>query len=685
MLCLPYAAVAAEADAEENTGLNYFTGEIGVDVSAGNTSGSDAKANEYGPRDGGMGVGVDLEWVKNQYQFKMDGEFNGGIHDSDGRQGYQQYDYDFNASFKKLDSYKVDVFAQRIIHNMSEGRRIGDPESENWGNTVGGLTDFTFNKARTNAGIGLEAAFGTPFFASVKMETKMTEGITPLFTNGGISTAPLDTTVNMISGEFGYRADNLIIKLDGSIDQLRNGHEMLSDNGLNDHYVKRLNPESENYKIGGSLSWRIPSIKSSLLARASFSNMTSDWMSTGSYYSSVPGSTGGNGWFDYKGDIKNTVVNVAFTSRPIKGLSTKVYVNYFDRQNDSEVDYRNETMTPANRGHNDLAFYEFERLTAGVEAGYRFGGDYKISGGYEYEGVDRNAYDVTEVSKTDDNRVWAKFDAQLTDTFAVNFGYQFLNRDSAETEALFNTGTPSSWAIAPWFSYADTASKRQHEFTAGVEFTPAEKLYLGLEYSFTYDDFTKKQEFGKDDGYTHGLIADISYDFGPAQIALYGGVDYTTSETNQRGFDDSGANADPGSGNTSASVTNWDFEQKDITWSFGLNGNIDLIEDTLALQLRYDFIKNDGKTELSSAFGPLVRGDIDMVDDYTEHLLSAMLKYKMDEHHSFGFGYTFSYLDYEDYAYDDAGATHTSTTNSGYNHGGSYETHTVGLTYKYSF
>ena len=688
-LCLPLPAVAAE---EAKTA--YHTGTIDLEYRLSNISGSQAKANEYAPKGQGPRTSAQLDWGRELYQFRFDGAFNGNMsnHNPD---GFRKYDFDFSGSFRKSDHYKIDAYAQQFGHHLSDGRT----NSPGVGSTTLSArvplssNEFMYNRHRTNAGIGGEASFGSPFFASVKVDTQSVEGFQPNWFNGNIP-YPVDYQVNTLTSQLGYRGDNLTMTLDGSVDSLTNDKREITNSQSSDN-VRKPNPESKNYKVGGSLAWRMPELKSSLMVTGSFSNLTSDTIkSSRQYANNLPAFE--TRWDDYKGDIKNTNISAAFNTSPFKGFNAKVYTKYFERDNDSKVTWNPDANLSAadlllHEARGQAAFYEYDKLTVGTELSQRFAGSYKIAAGYEFENTDRNRYGLTRVKETEDNKGWLQLNAGFTDMINGRLRYQYLDRDSSRTEdaTLGTVINPSSGVIAPWFSYADTASKEQHQVRAGLDFAPLENLSFALDYVYTLDDYSKKQELGLNESTKHGILGDISYSIGPVKLNVYGGVEFGETKMDTRSYT-SPANANPGnnpsfSNSNSTDNYNWNYTQKDTTYSLGVNSTVALIKDCLDLTVGYDFVENTGRTDISYPAGlGLDRNSIHPVDNYRQHILSAKLNYKVNQQHSFGLGYYYSKLNFSDWAYSDV--TNENKLNDGYyNVSPSYEAHSVGLSYRYKF
>ncbi len=675
-------------NATESTS-SYTLGDLGVKYNGSGISGSKAKGNEYGQMSDGPTASGVFEWADGPYTARFSGEFTGdGAAHND---GYQSKWYDFQGKFEKSDHYRLTGYANSIGHNISDGltdkRSIYDSV---YARQTGVRNEFTYNKVHSTAGVGGEASYGTPFFAAFNIDTRSVEGLLPLY-NVNSANVPyeLDYRVNTLSGQAGYRDSRLTMLVDAGMDSLDNNMEKeLRANrnaaGALTGNTRMPVQESESWRVGGELALRLPEYRTTLTANGKFSHLSSDTIAS----SRSSGNTAATAWDQYEGDIDNTIFNATLVSSPFKGFTAKLYTRWFDRDNNSEITYNpNVVVTQQMLARDQMSLFEYSKQTFGGELAQRFGGGYKLSGGYEMMNTSRNAYGITKVRDTDDQRAWAQFNAPLGDVVDGHIRYQFLNRDSSDvvdtTDGVVTN--PSSGVIAPWFSYLDTADKNQHLLEVGLDFSLTERLSMGAAYVYTLDDYARGDDIlGMEKSEKHAGTLDMSYEVGPARLNAYGTVEYGNTRTKSRVFNGA-ANADPTLPDKAGSF-NWHYDEKCITYSLGFNGTFDVIKDTLTFDVSYDYSQSDGHTRLDiPAVAGYQRETINPVDDYTQHTVDAGLTYSLGEGHGVRLGYSYARLNYDDWAYNDTVTDAQRLSDGNYLVDSSYEAHAVGLSYRYDF
>jgi len=676
---------------------SYSSGFVELGYRLGTTIGSNAKANEYNQHNDGPAASTHVDWRKGLSDVSVDAQFSG---DTSGESltDSQTGSFDFNAIFRKSDLFSIEAFAERFGHNLSDGLTNKKDVNDYVYATNSSVTnDFTYNRQRTHTGIKTEVSLATPFFASVKVDNLAVEGLMPLYgvSNGNVP-YPVDYDVNTMSGELGYRSALMTALVTASVDALENNVDDLrasrTSAGVLSGATKKPIEESASYRLGGALTYRIPALQSTAMFNGSFSQLSADELT-----SRTSGNTAATSWDSYESDIKTTALNGALSSLLWKGATSKLYGRYYQRDNDSEIEYNETWLKTATattllqtNARDQMAFYEYEKELLGAELNQRLG-DFKLQGGLEWETTDRNAYGLTQVKNTEDLDIWGQVKAQLTETVSAHIRYGYLDRTSADMDDVTNRTvvTPSSGVIASWFSYMDTASKQSQSIKSGVEWNPTEKLNISLDYVLTQDDYNSDAPLGLENGMKHGGIADISYSVGPAQFHLYGSIEQGETQMNTRVYRGTTTTyigtANPYQADTT-SAFNWSYTEYDTTYTLGTGATVDLIKDKLTFQLFYDFSQNDGDTNLDiPAASGVVREDIEAVNDYTLHNLNAKLTYLFTAKHSVSLGYTFSKLNYKDWSYNDSVTDAQKLTDGYYDVDLSYETHVAGLFYRYTF
>lgn len=697
LLCLGMSGAAHAAEPSANATSAYSTGSVELQYKVSNVSGSKAKASEYDQAEDGARVFTRYGWFSALYHFDFDGSYSGD-YTTNTPTDAQANAFDFTGVFGKSEHYEVTAYADRMGHNLSDGLTNKASVSDIvYARKTGTSNDFTYNRQRTRAGVEAEVSHQSPLFAGFKLETLSVEGLMPLYNvNEGNVPYPVDYDVNTVTLETGYRSSLVTFVMDGSVDSLQDDVGALRASRTGDTLGGNTRlpvQDSTSYRLGSALTYRMPSLLSTLMVNGAFANLTSDTIDS----SRTSGNTALTNWDEYTGDIKTTSVNAALTSTPRKGMTTKVYGRYYQRQNDSEIEYNEDWLQAATasailqaQAHDQMAYYAYDTNTLGGEVNQRLG-EYRLLGGLEWQETNRERYGITEVSRTDDARTWGQVRVPIVEDVAGRIRYDFLNRDSSDTTDTTERTVlnPSSGVIAPWFSYMDTAGKHQHKVTSGVDWSLADNMELALDYTYKLDDYTHDAPLGLTRGESHGGLADLSYTHGPAQFHVFGGVEFGESTMHTRlyrgtgGADIGGADPDQADSTT---AYNWGYTQRDTTYTLGAGMNVDLVKDRLNLQVQYDFTQNDGETDLHipEASG-VVREDLTPVNDYTQHNVNVRLTQVIAEGQTIGVGYTYTKLDFEDWGYNQTVTDAQKLSDGYYNVNPSYEAHAASIFYRYTF
>lgn len=670
----------------------YVTGKAELLFQLSSIRGSQASANEYGLRDTGPVATVIVDMGNDSYVASFEGQAALDLQPHSRDQGFLGDTYDLKAAFSKINYYKISAYRNTINHNISDGKtRMSD---------VGGrilmpskptdpVTNFTYNKRRINTGMEAEISWDSPFFVNMAYDQQKVDGLLPkynYFSGTTIVPAPVSYQVDAVSLQAGVRTKAVTALFDASISNLTDSVNWLYGAGGGypgapiSNYQKRPLTPSTLGKYGASLAWRLPEWSTTLQMRFSQSYLTAGDYATNSKYSApAPGVPVSD---LYSGNIVNTYGAASLTSSPIKGFTSRVYVNYHNRDNQNSLDDRN-TLNASYRNQLYNGFYSFNKITSGLELSYRFSPDYKVTSGYEFYQMDRSRYTFGHVPYTIDNRVWGQLDAEVTDWLGARLKYQFLDRNSAKNRYAADVplSSNSNQAYVDYTSFADSASKTQNMLKLSLDFSLLDNLGLTLEYALKQDNYTRKQALGMDTAYRHDFLADANYSIGPVKLNAYGGVELSKYSAQYRKYTDV-ANANPGLAPTKEAY-NWDMKQSDTSYVFGGSVTWDVVPKSLNLKVSYDAERADGRTDIGTQ-APVsdVLGNVSPVDRYQRDSLEARLTHNMSDTQSLSVGYRYDYLKYTDWAYD--GMVDTDAQ-SYYGVARSYSIHTAFVSYQYTF
>lgn len=641
---LASAAFASSAVAED------FTATVGLGGEVASVKGNAAKFKEYRDIGDGLKGNFDLEFFRKGYYFDLSGEKFG--YNADTEKAYNDQRFTLNGG--KYGSFKYSAYYDETPHNFTFGAQslftgvgtttLTAPVADNAAIATAAAAysnKFDYKLNRTNYGAGLEASFDSPLFFSAKVDRYEVDGLYPIGvynSNAKETPAPIDFATTNLLLQTGYKSKNLIATLDGTLSNFTNKNDFMSQQYTNDAtpYRVYLPPDNKYYKFGGSVTYRLPFWDTALMARGSYSqNENHTQLSEG--ISKV-----------FDGKITYTTASLAATSNPTKNLDTRAFANYLEKDNRS--------TEPFTYGGADTEKYEYDKINAGFEAGYKLPAKTKLSAGYEFLKLNRAIRNDARTTKDHSYFVQAK--NSYLDWLTAKLRYQMLLRDS-DNHADLETPAPS---IFNYWRPVDTANKQQDTVKLSLDLEPAHNLAFGLEYGYKRNKY-KDTFLGVKSDSRHELYLDANYTVGMFRFNPYGDVETVGNYAAHRRFQTVPGGVDPITGVNNNTNYNWSSKRYDVNYAIGLNTDVNLIKDKLTAFVGWRYEKADGSEEFTSTFAttlPLANNT--RVDNYEKDSLTAKLTYAVNKNLNVGIGYLFEKLQYSDdhwtdYSYVPAAAT----------------------------
>lgn len=643
------------------------SGSISVTGELTGIQGNEAKFNEYRSLGDGLKLNYDVSAYFDDLYFSLDGS-NLGYNN----QNKDKYYDDLSVSFKggKFESSKFHLSYDEIPHNLTFGASTyftgagGNTLTAPIATTAAiGVTQaaytnsFDYGVSRKNIGAGLELSLKTPFFFAADFQQTQSDGIMPLgiyngsWASGGLKEipVPVEFTTQNVTLQTGYRSNNLIVTLDGSVSEFTNSNQTLTYTytnaqtvvaGWNNRNTVYLAPDSTYFKVGGSLMYRMPFLDSTVMARASHSqsenNIAMPEISATSSFS---------------GKLKYTTASLSLSSNPLKGLSTNVFYNYLDKQNDStdSFAYGNNVSLHPVKGTpiNMTEKFGYHKQNAGFSVAYKLPAKTSVSTGYEYLRYDRAVR--TDATDTTDHSAFVQVKNDYLDWLTAKLRYQYLTRKSSNLNEYY-LATAVTPTMEMYFRPADAADKDQHSIKASFEIEPMHNLAFNVEYGFKNNKY-KDYVLGMMDDNRHELYTDATYSINMFKFNPY--VDFELVEANSR---HRVGNALVYAAPTTTQY-NWQSHRQDLNFVAGINADVDIIKDRLTTRVGWSYENADGTEEFTGegvnlkTLATPVRNNYSL-DDYTKQTIHANLSYMVTKNIKLGLNYAFEHLKYTDDHYD---------------------------------
>lgn len=379
---------------------------------------------------------------------------------------------------------------------------------------------------RERAGVKFSAVPGkdweiTGFYRHEEKDGTKEVGSTFGFSQTRILAAPVSYETNDFGLNLGYKGERFqaLIAYSGSL--FNNGNDAISwPNSLPPPASGQIAeaPDNQSHQISALLGYQLTD-RTRLGAKLAFGRMTQDqdFLAYGT-------SAGFPATSNLDGEVKTTLAKLDISSRPSPRLRLEGSYTYSDRDNNTPVNTYNYVITdtivsPDARQNRP---YSFEQHVLRLKAGYRMPKDMDISGGFDYDKMDRSHHQVKE---TEEKTLWAKLKLHPTDTVETTLKISHGSRDASAAEvsspgaAYQNPSYPESGVVYPGMTLPnplmlafELADRTRDKVGFDVSYNPQAKLTLGFALDYYKDDY-KNMELGLTEATGLSLTPNLTYLF----------------------------------------------------------------------------------------------------------------------------------------------------------------------------
>ena len=508
-----------------------------------------AKAQEYqDPSSGVIGV-IDVRGSNRAYYMSLFGE-NLGRDD--------QYIFARGGGY---DVFKVGFYSDRMPHNLSfnaltplnwPGSSLQPAPAGAYPPATNPATwnNFEYGLQRNTIGGNVEVNARSPFFFRVDYNEVQTTGIRP--SSGQLGTGsgngliefglPTDYTTKNSVLEGGYKGRNWNVKL-GFLDSKFSSNS--GDTAQWGNFFMRsaldtsLQPQdSELKKWTLNFSMRDLWLDSTLLVRLTQSELTSDFgvvagglKPTGNqapptgvgYLVTAPSSS------TFYGEHKTTTATFSLQSTPMTGLGTRLYYEYYDKQNDStQINYaagglrngRENCPNPGTGIQSSTQPGSASRRTMlpnpsstrrTCTGSTRTTASAGTASCWAASSSSTSTARSTPAPQTEDLRLWAEWRASMGDTLSGRLKYQFLQRESELDPTHTNNASGVLPTTVPYYFRAyDVGNFDQNMVKFNVDWNPMALLTIGFGATWRQTDY-KDFYFGRNEDTTQNYDLTVSY------------------------------------------------------------------------------------------------------------------------------------------------------------------------------
>lgn len=573
-----------------------------------------AKANEYRSLGDGVFGGLDLDYRDKDAYTNLQGTIN--VIDSPNAAQSTNLEGNLDLKGGVTDSFKVNLFYNEMPHNFTFGAKtfvngigtatLTKPTPGTNPNAASYTNSFDYAISKKNMGVGGEISLKSPFFFGVQADRSTTVGLMPFALGTSLREypAPIDYTTNNLYLQTGYRSDRVILTIDGLLSHFLNENDKFS--GWNSTtapiYFGYLPPDNKYYKVGSSLTYRIPFMDSTLMARANYSMLRNDVTLFDNSSATTAQYLTPRNW---AGRVNYTTASTSLTSKPMKNLDTRIFFNFLNKKNEGPEDFNYGTTSYTTER------FDYNKRNVGLDVGYKLPAKTKLDAGYEYLNLHRAIRKDAPSTEDHTFKVQAKNDT--LDWMSAKISYQRMMRKSDFQDGTLHANDPQSEVnvaaltssfYKTYFRPADTADKDQDTIKVGLEFELLHGLSLGTEYLYKHEKYTKNA-LGMQNADRNEVYVDINYVNERFKLNAYANVEFVESNATYRQM--------PGIGAATALLPvyyninvndannfNWTSKRKDTNFALGANGEVILIKNLLKTNLSYRYEQADGSNDFSS-------------------------------------------------------------------------------------
>ncbi|MBW7852534.1 MAG: MtrB/PioB family decaheme-associated outer membrane protein [Rhodospirillales bacterium] len=362
------------------------------------------------------------------------------------------------------------------------------------------------------------------------------------------------------------------------------------------------------------------------------------------------------------GEVRNTLAEVGFVTRPMTQLDLRGSFRYFDRDNQTPQDLYNYALVDAaTQGGNATAQarynhpYSFTQYKAKLDAGYRLTPSTRLNVGYEYEDFERT-HSEREENQTHTGKLGVR--TRLANNLFGSVGYERSKRTGSTYDGMhpLEEGHHADYVAAqagvatfgphPGMRKYFEADLTRDKVKGSLSFMPTQAVSIGLSGNYRKDDYTETEK-GLTGAPSWTATADISYSPTNA-FTLSAFYSYDQSKIEQNGHHSAALIVNPDA---------WfEYDIKDVGHTAGIAANWDIVKDVFKLGMQYTYSRYTSKMDLTT--GPATPAEGGLPENETKlHTVGLTGDYSIAPDIVLRLGYLFQKYDTTDWAYDTLGAT----------------------------
>ena len=565
------------------------------------------------------------------------------------------------------DGFKYRLYYDALKHNFLFGGRTpyNDPNSTRQTTTFPRADTSTWNDLeigykRRDAGGYFEFQRLSPWYfrAEANQVTNTgskigasSQGTSP--GNGNVDLAfPTEYETKNATLEAGYNTKTIHAAISWMTSKFDNDFEKVDwtngyfSNGIDSSY---LPPDNKYQRIAGNATFRGLPVNSTLALRFTMDELESDaTIATQALTTGGAMGTTGPSVPTFNGKVENDTFSATLHSTPMRGLDTRIYYNYYKRDDTSTHVTFNGTI--ATGYENEL--FSYKKNNYGIDGYWRFDRANRLGAGFDFLKTERTRFDFDE---SEDKRFFVEYKNSMLDNVVARLKYTMLERDSSFLLANDGTG-PNDVAYWNRFLKAyDVTDLDRDEWKLTVDWTVADGLDLSFE-GITKKNKYRDQVLGRLDDDRQEIYASASYvTTNGMRFTVFGDVERVEYNSRHRVV---GNSSTPGAYDPATPATadnyNWEGKNKDKNWAAGIAFEA-AVMPKLALKASAIYYKTDGSVDFAAqrdVTSPSYPQPIGQYDDSKRTSLNVKGVYTVDKNWTVTLGYAYEKYEYSDAQFD---------------------------------
>jgi hypothetical protein len=350
---------------------------------------------------------------------------------------------------------------------------------------------------------------------------------------------------------------------------------------------------------------------------------------------------------NFTGDVVNDSISAAYNSHLAKGWDSKVYYNWYKRENDSSqivftpsgggsggtCDVNNATGASLTTCSSD--FLHYEKKNAGIEFYYRLAPGNRIALGYDYLDVERERVDY---DRAKEQKAWVEWKTSMLEFADMRVKYYHLDRNANFLAGNFGNGFDKRQMRF------DVTPLERDVFKVTLDSSPAPLFDVGIEGIFKVNRY-KEVILGRTKDQRQELNLSASYgDMKVFRVTAFADFEHTQYDSTHWTGDITNYPVE------TSSTYKWVGNVKDRNFLVGLAADW-VVNERLRFHGSYIWTKANGEVDFQAPASANAL-PIDNYDNYRKQQLDVKATYAATKNLDVTLGGAYEYYTYSDIQMD---------------------------------